>query len=128
MDFSIEIKPEGNILIATVVGELDEKAYVEMRNQVKASLEKTGAQHILLDLRRCVVQVSMMGVFRTAASNVEIFPPGIKYAVVYSAQTLPEDNAHFGETVARNRGAHFRVFNDMAVAQKWLGASGAVSK
>ena len=127
MDRSIEIKSVGNILIATVVGELDESAYLAMRDQVRASLEKTGAQHILLDLRRCVMRVFLAEVFKVAASNVEVIPPAAKYAVVYSAHTLPEADVQFGELVARNRGAQLRAFTDLIEAQAWLSAPAVVS-
>ncbi len=122
MDYSIEIKVEGNILIATVAGELGEKAYLAMRDQVRASLERLGAQHILLDIRHVVLWASLTEIFMTAVSNVGVIPKGTKYAIVYSEQTVSEANAQFGELVARNRGGQLRAFTDMALARGWLSA------
>ena len=124
MGFSVEIQLQGQVVMATVVGELDEVNYLSMRGQVRASLVQAGAQGVLLDLRRAVVQASLPGIFNVAASNVEAIPDECKYAIVYSEHTLPEADAQFGETVARNRGAQLRAFSDLAAAQAWLGESG----
>jgi hypothetical protein len=120
MSFTMEIRLEGNILIATVMGELDMPSYQSMREHVRASLEQSGAQHVLIDLRGAVVQVSLIDVFDAASTNVDIFDRSGKYAIVYSETTLPEAQVHFGESVARTRGAQFRVFVDLALAQEWL--------
>jgi hypothetical protein len=120
MPFTIEIRPEGKILTATVIGDLDKSSYQSMREHVYTSLKQSGAQHVLLDLRSAVVQVSLLDVFDAASTNADIFDRSCKYAIVYSETTLPEAQVHFGESVARNRGAQFRVFLDLAPAQEWL--------
>jgi hypothetical protein len=120
MNFTINSKREGKILIATVVGRLDLQAYLSMRKTVRDSLEKTESQDILLDLQRAIVQVSFMEVFNAASTNVELFTYPKKYAIVYSAETIQEENAKFGETVAQNRGSNFRVFKDIDLAKEWL--------
>ncbi|MDD5095395.1 MAG: STAS/SEC14 domain-containing protein [Dehalococcoidia bacterium] len=120
MDWSIEIKTEDDVLVATVTGELDEKRYLAMRDRVLLSLGETDARHILVDVRHAVVRISTMGIFALATSNRDAIPRGVKYAVVFSRHTLPAANASFGENVARNRGAQMKSFTDIAEAERWL--------
>jgi hypothetical protein len=120
MGWSIETKTEGDILVATVKGDLAKADYLAVREKVRSSLEETGTHHVLLDIRQAILQVSTMGIFSVASSNPDVIPRGRKYAVVYSAQTLPAENAVFGENVARNRGAWLSSFTDIEAARRWL--------
>lgn len=49
-----------------------------------------------------------------------IVPRASKFAFVGEAPPL--DPEHFGETVALNRGVNLRVFDNVADAQRWIGA------
>jgi hypothetical protein len=121
MTFTVEYNLNGNILVAKVVGELDLQTYLSMRQKVKDMVNQTGAQHILLDLRRVVLHVSFIDIFEAASTHVEVFDRDKKYAIVYSLQTMAQGNVNFGETVARNRGSQFKVFLDIKEAKEWLG-------
>ena len=110
--------------MATVVGPLDLKDYLSVREGVRSRLETTHAPSVLLDIRSAVLRVSVMEVFDAAASTADVIPHGVRYAIVFSAQTLPIHDARFGENVARNRGAQLKAFTDISRAREWL-AEGA---
>lgn len=121
MDWSLETKTENGILVATIVGTLDQYAYLSARDKVLSLFkESAGTHHILFDIRRAVLNISTMGVFEVAASSPVVLPPMTRYAVVYSSKTLPEEDCHFGENVAANRGALLKSFTDIAEAKQWL--------
>jgi hypothetical protein len=120
MDWSIEIKVDGDVLVAAVDGGLNAKAYIAAREKVRSALEKSRAQCVLFDIRRAVLHLTTMDVFDVAASNSQVIPPSTPCAVVFSSDTMSMRDARFGEDVARNRGACLKAFTDIAKAKQWL--------
>jgi len=120
MSWSIETKIEEDTLVITLVGEADKTEYLALRERVRSILEKASLRHVLLDLRRAVLHASMLDVFEVARSNPNAIPSNVKYAVVFSPETLSIQNVELGENVARNRGADLRAFTDISEARNWL--------
>ncbi len=120
MDWSIEVRQDGDILVATVTGELDLKAYLSARDQVRKHLDTTHSRSVLFDIRATVLHLSTLDVFDAAASNPGVIPSGTRYAIVISPQAVSLSNVTFGETVAANRGALLRAFTDISQAREWL--------
>jgi hypothetical protein len=120
MDWSIEVRQDGDILVATVTGELDLKAYLSARDQVRKHLDATHSRGVLFDIRATVLHLSTLDVFDAAASNPGVIPSGTRYAIVFSPQSVSVPNVNFGETVATNRGAMLRAFSDVSQARQWL--------
>jgi hypothetical protein len=120
MEYLTEINLDDKMLIVTVIGELDEATYFMMLNKAFNSLKSINAQHILLDISRATVRASTLEVYKMVTSNIEMIHKRRKYAIVYSGNTIQEEYAKFGETVAYNRGWQMRVFRDVSEARKWL--------
>jgi hypothetical protein len=120
MDWSIEVRQDGDILVATVTGELDLKAYLSARDQIRKHLDATHSRSVLFDIRATVLHLSTLDVFDAASSNPGVIPGGTRYAIVFSPQGVPASNISFGETVASNRGAMLRAFSDISQARQWL--------
>jgi hypothetical protein len=120
MDWSIEIRHDGETLVATVTGELDLKSYLSARDHVRQHLDAVHSRAVLFDIRDTVLHVSILDVFEAASSNPEVIPGGTRYAIVISPQAVPASSVAFGETVAANRGALLRAFSDVARARQWL--------
>jgi hypothetical protein len=120
MECFMKISSDGKVLIAKAIGALDEAAYLMMRSKIVDSIKNCTAKNILLDIRHAIVAASVVEIYHIVASSVKMFPMGFKYAIVYSDKTISEENAKFGETVARNRGGQLFVFKDISEAKEWL--------
>jgi hypothetical protein len=55
MVWYVETKTEGDILVATVRGDLEKADYLAVREKVRSSLEETGTHHVLLDIRQAIL-------------------------------------------------------------------------
>jgi hypothetical protein len=120
MECFAKVSSDGKAIISKAVGKLDEKTYLLLRNKIADLIKNTNAKHILVDISHAIVAASVMQIYQIAASSLRMFPIGFKYAIVYSEKTMTEENAIFGETVARNRGGLVKVFRDISEAKKWL--------
>jgi hypothetical protein len=125
MKFLMKVSSDEKTVIATVEGKLDKASYLSVRNKIFDLLKSINVKHLLIDLRRVIMNASTIEIFKMASSAIETFPLGIKYAIVYSEKTTTEENAKFGETVAVNRGGLVKVFRDISEAKKWLAISRA---
>jgi hypothetical protein len=123
MEHFIKVRSHGKALIATAVGEVNEAVYLLMRQEIVESIKTCDAKHILIDIRNAIVHASVMEIYQFTESSLEMFPLGFRYAIVYSEKTMSDEDAIFGETVARNRGAQVQVFRDVSKAKKWLAIS-----
>lgn len=124
MPHSLHISSSGTTILAALKGEVDKDEYLAARQRVVAEVGKAGSSGILLDLRQARLKISTLDVFAVASTTASVIPPGTKYAIVVSAETLESNDVKFGENVATNRGASLRVFEDEASARSWLSHAG----
>lgn len=120
MNWSVEMEMQGDIIIATVTGDLKEGDYRAARDKVRSYIKERDVHSVLFDVRQAVLHISTIGIFSIAASYPEVIPPGTMYAVVFSSESLSAADFDFYENVARNRGACLKVFSDIAKAKQWL--------
>ena len=120
MNWSVEMEVQGDILIATVTGDLKEGDYRAARDKVCSYIKENKVHNVLFDVRQAVLHISTIGIFSIAASYPEVIPPGTMYTIVYSSKSLPAADFIFYENVARNRGACLKVFSDIVEAKQWL--------
>lgn len=120
MDCFVKVSSDGKTIICIAEGQLDNADYSLMRNKIVDAVKRCHARHILLDIRQAIVAASVTEIYQATASSIQMFPLGFKYAIVYSEKTMPEENAIFGETVARNRGGLVKIFKDISEAKRWL--------
>jgi len=120
MDCFVKVSADGKAVISRAVGVLNTASYQLMRSKIVESVKNSNAKQILVDMRQAVVSASVIEIYHVATASIEMFPAGFRYAIVYSDKTITEENARFGETVARNRGALVKIFRDLSDAKKWL--------
>jgi hypothetical protein len=120
MEWTISFLSDQQIVIIQTHGVADEASSLEM---VK-SVSKTMSQYKTM---RCLIDHSALSA--VSGSTIKIYyrpqelsemgvPSGIKIAEV----VLPAHKEHFGflETVCRNRGFYFGMFDDRESAIQWL--------
>lgn len=120
MDCFVKISTDGKAVISKAIGEFDKVSYQLIRGKIVESVKNSDAKQILLDIRQAVIAASVIDIYHVTTSSIDMFPAGFRYAIVYSDRTITEENARFGETVARNRGALVKIFRDLSEAKKWL--------
>lgn len=120
MIHTLTVAIEDGLLVAALNGDVNEEEYLAARRQLAIKLEEATLNKVLFDLRNCELKISVIQIYSIAASHNLVIPRGTKYAVVYSAKTVAEKDAQFGEDVATNRGASLQVFTDYQLALSWL--------
>jgi hypothetical protein len=120
MEWTMSFLSEQHILVMETQGVADEAGSLEMTKVIpKAMMEHR--------TKRCLIDHSAIGSFSGQVVNIYYrpqelrgagIPPGIKIAEV----VLPAHRKHFDflETVCRNQGFDFRIFNDRESAFQWL--------
>jgi hypothetical protein len=120
MEWTISFLPDQQIVIIQTRGIADETSSVEMAK----SISKTMAQHRVM---RCLIDHSAIS--SVSGRIVEIYyrpkrliEIGILFKVKIAEVVLPAHKEHFNflETVCRNRGFDFSIFDDRESAIQWL--------
>jgi stage II sporulation SpoAA-like protein len=102
-------------------GALTSQELYEARRKSLELLQQESLTRILVDTREAdASNLSFSDRFEFHATHRTEFSavPHVRIAVVVVPQRLPE--ANFAETVARNRGTHYRMFADWDEARAWL--------
>ena len=120
MEWTISFLPDQQIVVIQTQGVADETSSVEMAK----SISKTMAQHQTM---RCLIDHSAIS--SVSGSTVDIYyrpqriiEIGIPAKVKIAEVVLPAHKEHFDflETVCRNRGFDFGIFEDRESALQWL--------
>jgi hypothetical protein len=85
-------------------------------DETKSEADKRGYKRILFDLRHWSHPNTEMTRFWSGEHLANVMRGSFKVA----AFATPEAINYFGETVAVNRGAYFRIFPDEMAAVEWL--------
>jgi hypothetical protein len=120
MEWTISFLPKQPIVVIQTYGVADETSSIAMAKNISKTMAKYMAMRCLID-HSAISSVS--------GNTVEIYyrPNGfIKIGVPFNIKiaevVLPAHKEHFGflETVCRNRGFDFRIFDDQEAAIQWL--------
>lgn len=113
----IEFQDQTDYLLVVAPGPWTEETAIHLIDEAKRVATERGQSHILLDLRQWTRPQREMTRFSSGEHLAKVFlSSGIKVAAFAS----PEAINKFGENVAVNRGAWFRVFGDEQEAIQWL--------
>jgi len=93
-----------------------EESAVRLIEHAKKQAMRLGIHRILFDLQQCGPPSSEMVRYYSGAHLAE----QLRHPYRVAAVAKPENINYFGEDVAVNRGAIFRVFTDEASALEWL--------
>ena len=119
MSIEYQIQDKSPILKVKAVGTCDHLG--QLKEYVLAMHEATlsaGLARVLVDERELRYHLSTTESFESGKLVAETAPSGLKMAVVCSP--AGKADAKFWETVAVNRGAAVKIFDDVDDAERWL--------
>jgi hypothetical protein len=120
VEWTISFLSDKKIVVIQTYGVADETSTVEMAKNIS----KTMAKHLAL---RCLIDHSAIS--SVSGGTVEMYyrpnvliKIGVPFKIKIAEVVLPAHKKHFGflETVFRNRGFDFRIFEDRESAIHWL--------
>ncbi len=116
MKIKIQYHAQPEYLQVKMRGKWNE-TYINMAlDEIKAEADRQGFKRLLVDLLEMSRPNSEMARFLAGEHLAKIMP----YPYKVTAFAKSEDINKFGETVAVNRGAWFRVFSDEQTAIEWI--------
>lgn len=118
-DYDLHLENRTGYLFAHVRGQADTvEISLGYWKEIAAALQAAGLRRVLV-LEELKAASNPVDTFEVASRLSEIGFRGVSVAFVDTELDHLPDNL-FGENVARNRGVHGRVFNNLAVAQEWI--------
>ena len=119
MPIAYQIQDEGVFLRVKAVGTCDNleqlKEYVLAIHQAATS---AGLTRALVDERELRYRLSTIDSFESGSFVAEMAPLGAKIAVTCNLEGKAD--TRFWETVAVNRGAEVKIFDDIESAEEWI--------
>jgi hypothetical protein len=120
MPTKIKIIHTKDFISAKPDGSMDLKASLNLLRDLVTEIETTGEHLILVDVRNVDVRLSTCDNYilgkAIAEKSFHIYQK--KFALLI--QPSDNENAHFLESVSRNRGSNLKVFTDFEPAISWL--------
>jgi len=120
MEWTISFLPDQQIVVIQTQGVADGASSLEMAK----SISKIMFEHQAL---RCLIDHSALSAVSGKVVNLyyrpqELREVGVPTRIKIAEVVLPLHAAHFGflETVCRNQGFNFRIFNQREPAVQWL--------
>lgn len=118
MTAKVEYRPEGDYVVVWVRGALHKESAAQMMTEWMVLVREHGCHRVLTDFQEAVVGETTTGMYEFVGQMEELgIPRDLKMASVATRDA----QAHaFFETVARNQGWHYQLFNDLEAATTWL--------
>jgi hypothetical protein len=119
MSIEFRIRDESAILNVKAAGTCD--SLVQLKEYVLAmhrAAQSAGVTRVLVDERELCYHLSTVDSFESGKFVAEKARSGVRIAVACSSEA--KASARFWETVAINRGAPLKVFDDIDDAEEWL--------
>ena len=119
MSIAYQIQDQGVFLKVKAVGTCDNleqlKEYVLA---IHHAAQSAGLTRALVDERELCYHLSTIDSFESGSFVAEMAPLGLKIAVTCNLEGKAD--TEFWETVAVNRGAEIKIFDDIESAEEWL--------
>ncbi len=118
MSYSLSYDRDTDCIVMVFENTVDIGVIKEAAPRVARLCEETGCRRILNDMRVAVIDVSIAQI----PESPRIMDESHLSRMTKRALVLPKNfsEAHFLETMTRNRGHNLRVFFDMGKARAWL--------
>jgi len=120
MEWTISFLPDKRIAIIETRGVADEPGSIEMAKNISKTMAKYLTTRCLIDHSALsAVASSTIGIYHRPTGFINI---GIPFRVKIAEVVLPAHKKHFAflETVCRNRGFNFCIFDERESALQWL--------
>jgi hypothetical protein len=119
MSIKYQIQNEDAFLRVTAAGTCDDLSWLkEYVLAINGAALSAGLTKVLVDEREMCYHLTTVDSFESGKLVAEMSHFGIRAAVVYNLDG--EADSRFWETVAVNRGATLKAFDDIDDAEKWL--------
>jgi hypothetical protein len=120
MEWTISVLHDQQILVIQTRGVADETSSIKMAESIAKAMAQYKVMRCLID--HSAISAVTGGTFEIYSRPNELAGIGVPSKVKIAEVVLPAHRAHFGflETVCRNRGFDFRIFDDREFALEWL--------
>ena len=120
MEWTVSFLPDEQIVVIQTHGVADEAGSLEMAKSIARTMSEYNAERCLID--HSGIHSVSGAVIKIYYRPQELREVGIPSKVRIAEVVLPAHKAHFDffETVCRNRGFDFRIFNERESAIQWL--------
>jgi len=125
MKYSVHLDETDQIIVATAEGNWDDDSDDTLVEQIMELVIRTGVKKVLVNLSGLSFEFSIAKVFERGNEMKDLRKKkqfvSSQVAIVYaSGNQMLEQNMQFFETVTRNRGLPYRVFDNLQDARDWL--------
>ncbi|PKN93079.1 MAG: hypothetical protein CVU44_11660 [Chloroflexi bacterium HGW-Chloroflexi-6] len=120
MEWTISFLPDQKIAVIETRGVADEAGSIEMAQDISKTMAKYLTTRCLIDHSALsAISSSTIGIYNRPTGLIKI---GVPFRIKIAEVVLPAHKKHFGflETVCRNRGFDFCIFDDRESALQWL--------
>ncbi len=118
--YEIKIHSQDKILELRFWDEVTVSGGTAAREEANAILREKGFERLLVDLLQAEVVGTTMELYQFVQSDLEVWPPGTRYAFVSQPMNWDPDDVSFSENVAVNRGLDRKSFTSRDEAISWL--------
>jgi hypothetical protein len=115
-DFQLAVTEGPGFVRIGLSGPYSRRRRDRLLSRIAAECEARNLQRVLVDSTAVPVQLSTLDSYELGVEAARRFGARVRVALVAHPVTVD----HFGETVARNRGANVGVFTDETAARAWL--------
>lgn len=120
MAYQLTIEERPTYVHATVVGERTPANALRCLEEAYAACVKSGRADLLLDIQFTGPSLNTTSIYQVISQRVPDGRNLRKIAYVDSITAFDPGMPYFAETVAVNRGVNVRLFQSVALAEKWL--------
>jgi len=121
MEWEIKYQEEHGVVYARPTGFASEEAWLQMAAECVAIANEHDSNKFLMDERDLTLKTSISEIYDWPGSMDESgIIRGNKMAFLYCESPSNKSDYRFFETVSRNRGYNFRVFEEQQKAMAWL--------
>ena len=118
MPFEIRAQKKEEIISITHTGDVDLRELNDARERSRLAMMMTGFTRIFVDATKVTNTLSMTEHFVFNGSHHQHFPPDIKIAITFDADSF--DYNKYVEEAAGSMGTNLRAFVDTGAAREWL--------
>lgn len=108
------------VLRIVVTGTYGSPEAFELRELVGKLVRESGVRLGLVDLRAAIITHTTLDIYEINTSLDDYIPKDVRFAFVYSPDTLSQELAEFSENVLVNSGYDARVCTDIDEAVRWI--------
>lgn len=108
------------VLYASITDTFSQADAKQNRDTLVRMMQETGLRRGLIDLSAAKVTQNTFDIYELNTKLDDIVPKSVRFAFVYSSETMSRELAEFAENVLVNAGYDARVCTDYDEALRWV--------